>query len=59
MAENEEFVSCDAASCIAGSAVGLALGLIGFALVYLSIRRRLDGLATRPLSGDWYEKGNG
>ncbi len=59
MAENEDSLSCDAASCIAGAAVGLAIGLIGFALMYLSIRRRPGGLVMRPMRDTWYEKGNG
>ncbi|WP_340529695.1 hypothetical protein [Cupriavidus necator] len=59
MANHENPVSCDAASCIAGAAVGLAIGLIGFALMYLSIRRRPGGLAMRPFGGDWVDKGNG
>lgn len=59
MANNENSVSSDAASCIAGAAIGLALGLIGFALMYLSIRRRPSGLAMRPFGGDWVDKGNG
>ena len=59
MAEDDTPAHCDAASCVAGVAVGLAIGFIGFALVYLSIRRRREDSAMRTFGENWYEKGNG
>ncbi|MFC4519060.1 hypothetical protein [Cupriavidus pinatubonensis] len=59
VADNENAISCDAASCLAGVAVGIAIGVIGFALMYLSVRRRREEAAMQPYGENWYEKGNG
>ncbi|MGO4326158.1 hypothetical protein AB4Z48_16755 [Cupriavidus sp. 2TAF22] len=61
MAENEE-AGCDAASCVAGVATVLAVGVF-LALGYFCLRKvRSD--ETRPTTestfgGDWAERGNG
>ncbi|WP_156545749.1 hypothetical protein [Cupriavidus sp. D384] len=59
--ETKSEATCDTAACVAGIAVGLALGVIGCALAYFTLRRRrtLDGGSMRPLNTDWFEKGNG
>lgn len=59
MSEKGEGISCDAASCMVGIAIGVTLGLVGCALAYLSIRRRSTSLPMRLMGGEWYEKGNG